>query len=337
MLSKSDERMGIEKRTHFEAEAARQFALDRYDVLDTAAEDCFDQITQAIISALEVPCAAISFLDGERQWFKSKIGLAISEIPRAISFCNYTIAQNSPMIIEDVLQDVRFGEHPAISGSPFVRSYIGMPLTTPDGHNIGTISAMDIVPRPFRRPKIDWLERLAELVIHELELRQQAEKDRLTGALTRSGFSVEVQKAISLFDRQEIKSTLVLFDVDLYKMVKHRFGRPSGNAMLKSVIEPLVMRLKPANCIGRIGGTQFAVLLTDTSQAKAIEEAAAIRRKLEMTNSGIFFDVGFSEISSEIGICEDWLDHASSSLRASKKIRENETKPDFLRHYNLAG
>ena len=316
--------MKIERSFQFEAEAARQFALERYDVLDSAEEYCFDHITKAVKLALDVPMAAISLLDGKRLWFKSKIGFDVAEVPRYTALCNHTIGQNSSMIIEDLTRDPRFKNGPAASAILSLKSYIGVPLTTPDGHNIGTLCAGDIVPRKFRHPKIELMEQLAELVIHELELRQQAEKDRLTGALTRSGFSVEVQKAISLYDRQKIKSTLVLFDVDLYKMVRHRSGRLSGNVLLRTIIQSLIARLKPSNCVGRMGGTQFAVLLTATSQAEAMLATEELLKKMEQTNAGVFLDVSFSEISPDIGICDDWLKQANIDLCVAKATDRSE-------------
>lgn len=311
--------MKIERSSQFEVEAARQFALERYDVLDTAEEYCFDHITKAVKLALDVPMAAISLLDGKRLWFKSKIGFDVSEVPRYTALCNYTIGQNSSTIVEDMTRDPRFKNGPSASAILSLKSYIGVPLTTPDGHNIGTLCAGDIVPRKFRHPKIELMEQLAELVIHELELRQQADKDRLTGALTRSGFSVEVQKAITLYDRQRIKSTLVLFDVDLYKMIRHRSGSISGNSLLRSIIQSLIGMLKPSNCVGRLGGTQFAVLLTATTQMEALFATEELSKTMEQTNAGVYLDVSYSEISPEIAICDDWLKQANIELGIAKE------------------
>ncbi|CAO1654029.1 sensor domain-containing diguanylate cyclase [Parasphingorhabdus sp. NYA22] len=337
MVSKSDGKSRNEKRSQFEAEAARQFALERYDILDTAEEDSFDHITMAMKMALDVPFAGISFMDGDRLWFKSKSGAATTDIPRDISFCDFAIAERGPTIVEDTLQDERFSENPVVINSPFLRSYIGVPLVTPDGYNIGTLCAADIIPRQYSDEKIDRMKQLAELVIHELELRQQAEKDRLTGALTRSGFSVEVQKAMSLYERQGIKSTLVIFDVDLYKMVSKRFGRPSGNALLRSIIQPLVRRLRRSDYIGRLGGTQFAVLLTCTVEEKAREATEKIQREMEKTNTEIYFDVGFCEITPAMGVCDDWLDQANINLLADKPAAGSVICEEPDKQYNMAG
>ncbi|MEH6660850.1 MAG: diguanylate cyclase [Parasphingorhabdus sp.] len=337
MASKSYGKSRNEKRSKFEAEAARQFALERYDILDTPEEASFDHITMAMKLALDVPFAGVSFMDGDRLWFKSKSGVATSEIPRDISFCDFAIAQQGPMIIEDTLQDERFKENPVVVNSPFFRSYIGVPLITPDGYNIGTLCASDIIPRQYSDEKIDRMKQLAELVIHELELRQQSKKDRLTGALSRSGFAVEVQNAMSLYERQGIKSTLVIFDVDLYKMVSKRFGRPSGNALLRSIIQPLVRRLRRSDYIGRLGGTQFAVLLTCTVEEKARHATAKIQREMEQSNTEIYFDVGFCEITPAMGVGDDWLDQANINLLADKQAARSVICEEPDKQFKMAG
>lgn len=323
MSAKLGDRMSVGRSFEFEAEAARQFALERYDVLDTVEEYCFDHITKAVKLALDVPMSAISLMDGDRLWFKSKIGFDVPEVPRYTAFCNHTIGQYSSLIVEDTTRDPRFANDPSASGVLSLKSYIGVPLTTPDGHNIGALCAGDIVPRKFTHPNIELMEQLAELVIHELELRQQADKDRLTGALTRSGFSVEVQKAISLYDRHKTKSTLVLFEVDLYKMLTHRSGGLSGNILLRTIIQSLIARLKPSNCVGRMGGTQFAVLLTATTKAEAMFATEELLRTMEQSNEGVFLDVSFSEMSPEIGICDDWLKQANIDLNDAKGSDRN--------------
>lgn len=311
--------MKIDRSFQIEAEAARQFALERYDILDTPQEYCFDHIAKTVKLVLDVPIVAISMIDGKRQWFKSKIGFESSEIPRNSAICEYTINQNNSLIIEDTTLDPQFKDSPMVVGYPFLRSYIGVPLTTPDGHNIGVLCALDIVPRQFTHAKVELLEQLAELVIHELEIRQQAEKDRLTGALTRSGFSVKVQKAIALYNRQGTISTMVLFDLDLHKLIRHHSGNLSGNALLRTIIGTLIACLKPSDCVGRMGGKQFAVLLTSTTQSEAMTATKEFLKKMDQTDAGIFLDVSFSEISPAVGICDDWIKQANIDLRAVKQ------------------
>ncbi len=337
MISKSSKFMRNGTRLLFEAEAARQFALDRYDIVDTPEEERFDHITMVMKQTLDAPFAGIAFMDGDRLWFKSKAGVTANEIPRDIAFCDFAIARQGVTIIEDALQDERFRENPVVTSSPFLRSYIGVPLMTPDGYNIGTLFAIDIVPRRYDDAKVERIRQLAELVIHELELRQQSEKDRLTGAMSRSGFGLEMQKAMSLHERQGVKSTIVIFDVDLDKTASKRFGHPSGNALLKSIIRPLVRRLRRSDHIGRLGGTQFAVLLTYTVEAQAREASEKMRKEAELADRATYVDVAFCEVTPAMGAWDDWLDQASLKLLAAKGTGRIDTDETPVRRYNMAG
>lgn len=118
-------------------------------------------------------------------------------------------------------------------------------------------------------------------------------------------------------------------------MVRHRFGRPSGNALLRSIIQPLVSRLRRTDCIGRLGGTQFTVLLTSTTEAKALRATEEMQREMEQTNTKIFFDVGYCEISEGMGICDDWLKQADIILLDAKTAGRNEIDEDSDRQYDL--
>ena len=143
-------------------EAQRLAALHRYGVLDTPAEEAFDRITRLAQSALQVPIVLVSLIDENRQWFKSKQGLDTPETARDISFCTHA------------LEDPRFRTNPLVTGAPNIRFYVGVPLRTPDGHNIGTLCAIDRKPRELTDDHIHILRDLASLVMDELELRRLA-------------------------------------------------------------------------------------------------------------------------------------------------------------------
>ncbi|NKB47900.1 MAG: GAF domain-containing protein [Alphaproteobacteria bacterium] len=155
-------------------EAERLAALHRYGILDTPSEETFDRITRLAKFALDVPIVLVSLIDSNRQWFKSKQGLDTPETPRDISFCTHAIQQDAALIITDALDDPRFRENPLVTGPPYIRFYIGVPLRTPDGHNIGTLCAIDQQPRELSDDDIHILRDLAGLVMDALELRRLA-------------------------------------------------------------------------------------------------------------------------------------------------------------------
>lgn len=152
-------------------ELARLAALKRYNILDSLPDHAFDDATKLVSYICGVPIAHISFIDESRQWFKSEIGIGVSEVPREISFCRYTIMESDMVEIRDTHLNERLKDDPNVAGGFKVRFYAGVPLTTPDGHNIGTLCAIDHVTKELNENQRNALSIVAKHVINQLELR----------------------------------------------------------------------------------------------------------------------------------------------------------------------
>jgi diguanylate cyclase (GGDEF)-like protein/PAS domain S-box-containing protein len=152
-------------------ESSRLDALYQYQILDTDAEQAFDDLTILAAQVCETPIALISLVDRDRQWFKSKIGLALTETSRDLAFCAYTILQSEPLVVENARLDKRFAAHPLVIGEPYIRFYAGIPLITPKGHRIGTLCVLDQLPRALSATQIKTLGILSSQIIGQLELR----------------------------------------------------------------------------------------------------------------------------------------------------------------------
>ena len=153
------------------SEKERLERLRKYQILDTPSEDAFDRITRIVSTTLGVPISLVSLVDENRQWFKAKHGLDVEETPREIAFCAHAILDDKVFVVEDTLNDERFIDNPLVTGGPLIRFYAGAPLITSDGHNIGTLCAIDQVPREISEDDKLLLIDLATLVIDEMELR----------------------------------------------------------------------------------------------------------------------------------------------------------------------
>jgi GAF domain-containing protein len=153
-------------------EAGRVAALQKYAILDSEPEQGFDDLTLLASYVCRTPIALISLIDESRQWFKSRIGVTISETPRELAFCSTAILGSDVMIVPDTLKDERFRNHPLVVSEPNIRFYAGAPLITEEGFALGTLCVIDRSPREFGPDQKEALKALSRLVLGQLEFRR---------------------------------------------------------------------------------------------------------------------------------------------------------------------
>ncbi len=153
-------------------EPARVSALRRYDVLDTLPEAVFDDLTKMAAHICDMPVAVIALMDEKRLWFKSRVGVPLSEVQREASPCCHTILGDDLLVMSDVHRDSRFAKSPLVIREPRIRFYAGMPLRTSDGFNIGTLFVSDGRKRRLASQQCEALRILAHQVMVQLELRR---------------------------------------------------------------------------------------------------------------------------------------------------------------------
>jgi len=155
-----------------EDEQARLEALRHFKVLDTDPEEAFDDITRLASYICQTPSALISFVDADRQWFKSRVGFEPQETSRDISFCAHAILQPGPMVVRDTLDDERFKDNPLVLSAPYIRFYAGAPLVSTEGFKLGTLCVLDNVPRILFPDQAAALQLLSKQVMALLDMRR---------------------------------------------------------------------------------------------------------------------------------------------------------------------
>jgi len=153
-------------------ETQRLEALERYRILDTPSEECFNRITRMAASLFAAPISLMSIVSSERVWFKSQFGTTVQETPREHSFSAWAIQSGDVLVVKDAAKDARFGNTPLTTDLDF-HFYAGAPLITPEGFGIGAICVIDHVPHDaFTEEQSRILVDLAGLIVDQLELRR---------------------------------------------------------------------------------------------------------------------------------------------------------------------
>lgn len=167
-----------------ENEKERLNALYELDILSPKTNEVFDKITRLLQAVYNVPIAAFTLIDANRQWFKSKQGLNMAETSRDIAFCAHTICQDDVMVVADASKDPRFSNNPLVTENPYIRFYAGYPIRARKGEKIGSLCIIDSRPRITKTEDLLQLKELAaaieaELYGHELSAEAQEKINQL--------------------------------------------------------------------------------------------------------------------------------------------------------------
>ena len=344
-----------------EDESARLDALRRYDILDTIAEQVYDDITEIAAYVAQSPIALISLVDHERQWFKSRIGLAVSETPRELAFCAHALLNpEQPLMVPDAERDERFADNPLVTGEPDIRFYFGAPLVTPDSHALGTLCVIDRVPRELTADQVRVLTALSRQVMTQLELRryaidlqeaaaarevylaqlelyqQKLEEanaklhedsltDKLTGVGNRAAFDQRLAEEVYRSTRYGSAVSLLLIDVDRFKDFNDSFGHQAGDTALQAVAKALRCT-RPSDFLARYGGEEFAVLLATTGREGAVILAERMRKAVATSSfphGPIAVSVGASTLPPDSSDSALLISAADKALYSAKQGGRN--------------
>lgn len=314
-----------------ENELQRLATLRALNVLDTDAEERFDRITRLTRRIFSLPICVITLVDAQRQWFKSRQGLEITETSRDISLCAHAINYEGIFIINDTLLDPRFCDNPFVVQEPFIRFYAGYPLTINHHYRVGTLCVNDTEPREFSQEDIETLTDLGQMVEAELLSIAQNTLDPLTGISNRRGFELLAHQALASCRRTESEAALLFFDLDFFKEVNDSFGHRKGDQVLYDFAHILMTAFRESDVIARLGGDEFVVLLSFVHRDTVNRVIERFTQLLEQYNQQhpkqhrLATSIGIAHWTpdSDMGL-EDLLDSADKAMYQDKAAHHSD-------------
>ncbi|GAC1605452.1 MAG: EAL domain-containing protein [Ramlibacter sp.] len=233
-------------------ESERLAHLDELGILDTEPEPAFDRLVRLAAAICETPIGAITLLDGQRQWFKARIGIEVAATPRDVAFCAHAIGHPDQLLeVPDAQADPRFVPTMFGPGAPVVSFYAGHPLQTREGSAVGTLCVMDVAPRTLNAMQREALRELACTVGTQLtmrrELRIATQSDRLTGLPNWFHFE-------SKFEHRKAapRGVLVLVKLKTVGQITSAHGFRTADAMITQTAQRLRACLREDALVGRI-------------------------------------------------------------------------------------
>lgn len=315
----------------------------------TPIEERFERITRLARRALRIPVAAITFLNEDRQWFKSVAGWAVTEVPNNRSFCPLTLAAGDLTIFEDTFQEGALSQHPLVKEGPQFRFYAGLPIADENSELCGTFCVFDTRPRQFSETDKQTLRDLTALAQREIFgermksihgsmtaklgiARRESMMDPLTRLWNRRGASMMLEAAIRAANEQKSPIGIAILDLDNFKQINDNFGHLIGDEVLRKTALRLIQNVRTDDSVCRVGGDEFLLIMKDCDPATARETTERIQH--EVASTPIQTRQGAIELSTSAGFAtcvadeeksEDTLiEEADQALLSAKAARREE-------------
>jgi diguanylate cyclase (GGDEF)-like protein len=273
----------VEARTSYVEDPARLRALAASGLLSEDLEPALDRWTRLAATLIGAPTALLSLVERDRQYLKSAAGAPLGaedrHTPLTHSFCRHVVENQTALVIEDAREDPLVRDNPAVAEFGVI-AYAGEPVTTSDGHTLGSFCVIDTRPREWTAEELALLEDLTAGLLAELDLRaalrtsealqadlvRQARVDVLTGLANRRQLTEDLDAAVA----RDGDTVLAMFDLDGFKGYNDTFGHPAGDGLLTRLGRRLERVVSSAGGTAyRLGGDEFCVLVADEAGVAA--------------------------------------------------------------------
>ena len=344
-------------------ELARLKALSRYELLDAQQDPLFDDLVAIAAATCRTPIAHIGFLDRDRLWIKSGIGLTHQHMPRRGSFSAYAICDHGELlVIPDTHRDRRFANNPLLAHVPPIRFLAAAPLIEPSGYAIGTLAVMDYQPRGLTDAERLVLRTLAGTAIALLDSRQLVRRmqreieerkvnearieafqqqllatnaalnvesmtDSLSSIGNRRAFEQRLSDELTRVQRSSYPLSLLMIDIDHFKQFNDTFGHPVGDQIIRQVAAVIARAVRVTDFPARLGGDEFVAILpyTPLQGARMIAERCRLAVERECwPQRPVHISVGTAQFLPGAMDATALIADADLSLRRAKQLGRNQ-------------
>lgn len=277
-------------------EQLRLRVLKDYKILDSEAEQAYDDITYLASTICRTPISLVSFIDKDRQWFKSHRGTSLQQTSLDTSICACVAQDRQPMIVPDTMNDPRFRDMELMKGPPFIRFYAGVPLISPEGVGLGALCVIDLEPRLLTSEQIQTLTALARQVVALMELRKSKSQfnDQQAKLVHKTKLASLGEMAASIAHEINNPLTIINGNVGLLRRILSHIpeGRlPKANQYLESIektvhrIDKIIRGLKALSRDGFNDPYETVDLTTSIINANSLNREKFIYHGIELRQS----------------------------------------------------
>ncbi len=237
-------------------EDERLAALRRYNALEGGHEKSFEDLAGLAAKICGTPVSFISLVDEDTLTLKAAVGMpGVETLARKEAFCSHAILEDDVMIVPDASGDARFADYPIVRAENGLKFYAGSPVTTEDGHNLGTICVLDHNPRGLDEAQLEAMRALSRQVMSQLELRRNLDE---LASITRKAVALEnlVKKytSRSVWEKadlsvssgrleisdEEVDKTYLFIDVVSFTRLSESLGSAGTVELLNVYFKPMV-------------------------------------------------------------------------------------------------
>jgi EAL domain-containing protein (putative c-di-GMP-specific phosphodiesterase class I)/GGDEF domain-containing protein len=301
-------------------EAARLDALRKLNLLDTPPAEAFDRITRMAAQLFQLPIAAVSLTDSDRQWFKSRVGVEHKTIPRMRASCAQVADEGEMLVITDLQADEHYRD--SLLADSGVRFYAGAPLMTNDGYCLGAMCVLGAEPREVSAAERAALKDMAAMVMAQIELQHALGRvDPLSGLPNRNQF-IDDFGDLSLDRPHGEQRVAALINLAGPEQLSNAM-RAMGSSYLDEVVGEAVRMLRASvgrsSTVYHITATEFAFIAPPGTTCDAFGEAleGLLQRRASSVTSRFVTtaSIGVAHFEVGTGSCAGLLRNLNSAAQ----------------------